>query len=136
MKQLQNKEIIKEMYDVILNRKEKDKANKYIDNEYLPKFNDVNKTLFESFPDILFEIEKIYSDNDNIVTFYNWAGTHTSDYRNIAATGKNIKVKGVSVYVLEDGKVINSKAMPDKLMFFQQLGLIPEDLLEKMMKSQ
>ncbi|MDO6761689.1 ester cyclase [Tamlana sp. 2_MG-2023] len=131
MKQLQNKEIIKEMYDVILNRKEKGKANKYIDNEYLSKFNDANKTLFESFPDILFEIENIYGDNDNIVTFYNWTGTHKRGYKNIASTGNNIKVKGVSVYLLKNGKVINSIAMPDKLMFFQQLGLIPKDLLEK-----
>jgi len=131
MKQLQNKEIIKEMYDVILNRKEKEKANKYIDNEYLLKFNDANRTLFESFPDILFEIENVYGDNDNIVTFYNWTGTHKNDYKNIAPTGKNIKVTGVSVYLLKNGKVINSIAIPDKLIFFQQLGLIPKDLLEK-----
>jgi len=131
MTQSQNEEIVKEMYQEVLNRKNMEKSNVYISEEYLPKFNDANKILFKAFPDIKFSIKEIYSKENKVVTFYNWTGTHQNDYKNIPSTGKKINVEGVSIYVLQNGRIINNRAMPDKFMFFQQLGLIGEDLSGK-----
>lgn len=124
-----NKEIVQKMYEIVLNNKELDKSGLFVDKNYVEEFNNTNKLLFEAFPDIKFTLKDIFQDSDKVVTFYDWSGTHQRLYRNISPTHKKVTVEGISIYELKDGKITHNIAYPDKLSFFQQLGLISQDFL-------
>ncbi|WP_162623235.1 ester cyclase [Confluentibacter sediminis] len=127
MEALKNKEIVKEMYEIVLNQKQIDNVNLFLDDDYIEEFNNTNKLLFTAFPDITFTIKEIFGDGNKVVTIYDWSGTHQKKYNNITPTNKKITVEGISIYELKNGKIIDNKAHPNKLSFLQQLGLVPKD---------
>jgi len=51
--------------------------------------------------------------------------THKGDLMGIQATGKRIVVKGIEVFRIADGKIIEVWASMDNLGMLRQLGLIP-----------
>lgn len=122
------KDIIKEMYEVVLNRKQCDKAVLYVNEQYAEQFIKQNMKLFSAFPDIRFELKEIYEEEDTVITYYTWKGTHSGEYQGISPTEKLIEVEGVSFYYFKDSKIISSKAKPDKYSFFRQLGVIQEPI--------
>lgn len=129
MTTVSNKEIVSRMYQTILNQKQFDQSSQFIDNGYLEEFRNANKPLLNAFPDIQFTIKEIFEDENKVITLYDWSGTHQNEYQKISATHKKITVEGISIYELRNGKIINSKAKPDKLSFFLQLGIIPNDFI-------
>jgi len=126
-----NKESVSEMYKNILNEKKLERLPEFIDEKYLSDFRKLNQPLLDAFPDIHFTIREIFQDEEKVVTIYNWTGKHQKEYNKIPATHKNVKVDGISIYELKNGKIISSTAKPDKLSFFLQLGVIPEDFMNK-----
>lgn len=44
----------------------------------------------------------------------------------VKATDKAVKVSGIVISRLADGKIIEDWELLDQLSFFQQLGLVPE----------
>ncbi|MDQ1096647.1 MULTISPECIES: ester cyclase [Chryseobacterium] len=131
MATISNKEVVTKMYQTCLNQKQTETLEQYIDLSYLETFKDMNKPLLSAFPDIRFTIKEIFEDGNKVVTVYDWEGSHLGEYQKIPATHKKITVQGVSIYEFENGKIINSKAIPDKLSFFIQLGMIPKDFIYK-----
>lgn len=131
MATISNKEVVTEMYQTYLNQKHTGAPEQYIDLSYLETFKNMNQPLLSAFPDIRFTIKEIFEDGNKVVTVYDWEGSHLGEYQKIPATHKKITVQGVSIYEFENGKIINSKAIPDKLSFFTQLGMIPTDFISK-----
>ncbi|WP_295199607.1 ester cyclase [uncultured Chryseobacterium sp.] len=131
MATISNKEVVTEMYQTYLNQKHTGALEHYIDLSYLETFKNLNQPLLSAFPDIRFTIKEIFEDGTKVVTVYDWEGTHQGEYQKIPATHKKITVQGVSIYEFKNGKIINSKAIPDKLSFFTQLGMIPTDFISK-----
>jgi predicted ester cyclase len=129
METSKNKEIVRDMYETILNQKQLDKLNLFVDEDYEREFNSANKRLFTAFPDIKFTIKEIFQDNNKVVTLFSWSGTHKDEYFNIAATQRKVTVEGMGIYELKNGKITHNIANPDKLSFFQQLGIIPQDFI-------
>ncbi|WP_412466397.1 ester cyclase [Pedobacter sp. KLB.chiD] len=130
-----NKELIINMYEMILNQKKIEQIEEFVDKSYVKEFNNSNKLLFEAFPDIKFKIKEIFEDSGKLITIYDWTGTHRHDYQNIEATNKKVIIGGISIYELKNGKIIGNTAKPDKLEFFLQLGAISKDFLEKKLSN-
>ncbi|WP_461534204.1 ester cyclase [Sinomicrobium sp.] len=126
-----NKEVVSAMYQTFLNQKQLDSLDQFVDADYIDEFKAVNRALMLAFRDIHFSIKEIFEDGDKVVTVYEWSGTHQNDYQKIPATNKRVIVDGISIYELKNGKIINSIAKPNKLSFFIQLGIIPEDFLSR-----
>lgn len=131
MATISNKEVVTEMYQTYLNQKDTGALEQYIDLSYLETFKNLNQPLLSAFPDIRFTIKEIFEDGTKVVTVYDWEGSHLGKYQKIPVTHKKVTVQGVSIYEFENGKIINSKAIPDKLSFFTQLGMIPTDFISK-----
>lgn len=131
MKTASLKKTISDMYETVLNKKQSDQAGKFIDERYIVEFNNQNKPLFDAFPDIHFTLKDIFEEGNKVITVYEWKGIHLHQYKNIAATQKTVTIEGVSVYEFRDGKIVSSTASPDKLSFYQQLGVVPDLLVTK-----
>src|SRR5699024_10273363 len=131
-----NKEVVSKMYQSFLNQKQFELLDNFIDSDYLEFFLNANKPLLNAFPDINFMVKEILADGDKVMTIYEWSGTHQKEYHKIPPTNKKIKVEGISIYEIKNGKIINSIARPNKLSFFLQLGLLPFDFLVKKTKKE
>jgi len=131
MATISNKEVVTKMYQAYLNQKQTGALEQYIDLSYLETFKNMNQPLLSAFPDIRFTIKEIFEDGHKVVTVYDWEGSHLGEYQKIPATHKKVTVQGISIYEFKNGKIINSTAIPDKLSFFTQLGMIPTDFISK-----
>jgi steroid delta-isomerase-like uncharacterized protein len=76
-------------------------------------------------PDLQMEIEDVFATQDKVVIRYIGRGTQTGAYGEIPATGKPIVVRGITVFLIENGKVKTEWTEYDRLGMLRQIGVIP-----------
>jgi len=77
---------------------------------------------FAGFPDINWETHELIAKGDKVIVRLTQAGTHEGEYRGIPATGNKIKMGGISIFQMEDGKCLEIREEYNALGFMQQLG--------------
>jgi predicted ester cyclase len=61
-----------------------------------------------SFPDIRFTEAELIAEGDKVATMWTLEGTDTEGYRDQPPTGRRIKVSGIQIDRLANGKVVES----------------------------
>jgi len=86
------------------------------------------KMLYKGFPDFHATIEDIIAEGDKILVRVKSTMTHTGEYLGFAPTGKKITVRGVNIWRIVDGKLVEGwtdfNFYRDDLNLFKQLGII------------
>lgn len=77
-----------------------------------------------AFEDARFDIDEIFGSDDRVTVRWTVHGTHTGPFAGLAPTQKKITVRGISLYRLRDGKITETRNLPDLLALFTQLGTI------------
>jgi steroid delta-isomerase-like uncharacterized protein len=77
-----------------------------------------------AFPDLHIEIEELVSAGNKTVISFTLSGTHEGDLMGIAATGRQVKVSGMTLSHFENGKIVEEWELLDQLTLFQQLGIV------------
>jgi steroid delta-isomerase-like uncharacterized protein len=77
------------------------------------------------FPDIHFTIERQVDAGDTVVSYWRCTGTHRGELMGIAPTGRKIEIVGISMLLLEQGKIAEQRVTWDTLGMLQQLGVVP-----------
>jgi steroid delta-isomerase-like uncharacterized protein len=80
-----------------------------------------------AFPDLHFEVEDVIAEGDKVVTRWVLTGTHKGEFQGIPATGQSIRVTGMSLDRLADGKIAEGFDGWDNLGLRQQLGVLPKE---------
>jgi steroid delta-isomerase-like uncharacterized protein len=77
--------------------------------------------LLNAFPDLHIDVQDVLATGDKIAV--RWTGTmhHSGDGLGIAATGAEIKVNGIGLARIENGKLVEIWDSWDKLSMFQQI---------------
>jgi steroid delta-isomerase-like uncharacterized protein len=74
-----------------------------------------------AFPDLRLSIEDQMADGDKVVIRATFRGTHQREFRGMVPTGKEIEVKGVTVFRFSpEGKVVESWDSYDQLSLMRQ----------------
>ena len=82
--------------------------------------------LLNAFPDLHITIEgDLIAEGDYVAERWTLEGTHQGELLGIPATGKRVKVSGMSISRLADGKQVEHWSVMDQLGMMQQLGVIP-----------
>jgi predicted ester cyclase len=81
-----------------------------------------------AFPDLSTIIEQLIVSGDTIVVRVLWSGTHTGAYAGVAATGKRVSVRVISMWRFEEGRVVENWTLQDQFTLLQQVGYLPTDL--------
>ena len=131
-----NKTIVRTIFEQVLNKRKTELLKDLVDDEYTnPRggkghegFLLAIQPLFNAFPDIAWTIEDIVAEGNTVMVRVIWRGTHQGQFTKYPASGKSITNEGMSVYKLKNGKVVSATAFPDRLAFFQQIGVVPADL--------
>ena len=80
---------------------------------------------YSVFSDLKFIIDDIMADGNKVILRYTMQFTHNKAFKGIPATGKLISVKGVEIFTMAQGKVVEAWDYPDNLGAMTQLGVIP-----------
>jgi steroid delta-isomerase-like uncharacterized protein len=132
-----NKEIIQKFADEVLNGGNIEACGKYFWDDMVEQvplpgqgpglagLKDVLRGFKSAFPDIHWKIEEQISEGDKVVTRFEWTGTHRGTFLGVPATGKPVKVWGVVIDRIENGKIKDTRIIMDALGLMMQFGVFP-----------
>ena len=63
---------------------------------------------FAAFTDVSTSIDDLIGDDDKVVLRWTTSGTHTGPYGKVSPTGRVVTMRGVDVYRLDGGRVVEA----------------------------
>jgi len=91
----------------------------------LDGLKDVLRAMRAGFPDIIFSIQEQITEGDKVASRFEWTGTHKGEFLGVPATGRPVRVWGVVIDRLEDGRIRDTRIIMDTLGLMTQLGALP-----------
>lgn len=76
-------------------------------------FKDFYSEIRSALPDARYKMDDLIAEDEKVAVRWRLVGTHEGYYRGIAPTGKQLVLKGVAIYRLEDGKVMERWVVTD-----------------------
>ncbi len=76
---------------------------------------------FRSFPDVRVTIEDVMASDDRVLTRVVYNATHTGEYEGLAPTRRRIRVSGLELFLLLDGRIIQHWHEMDHLEILRQI---------------
>jgi steroid delta-isomerase-like uncharacterized protein len=86
---------------------------------------DVLRGFRAGFPDIHFAIEEQIVEGEKVLSRFEWTGTHRGEFLGVPATGRAVKVWGMVIDRLVDGRIKETRIIMDALGLMMQLGVFP-----------
>ena len=77
----------------------------------------------EAFPDWQSPCEESVAEGERVTEHWTGRGTHRGEYRGIAATGRQVVMRGATFYRIAAGKIVELRSQPDLLTLLEQLGV-------------
>ena len=90
----------------------------------LEGLKDILRYMRSGFPDIDFSVKEQISEGDKVASRFEWTGTHQGEFMGVPATGKPVRVWGIVIDRLEDGRIKDTRIIMDTLGLMMQLGAI------------
>jgi steroid delta-isomerase-like uncharacterized protein len=91
----------------------------------LEGLKDIIRAMRAGFPDIVFSIQEQIAEDDKVASRFEWTGTHSGEFLGIPATGRAVRVWGVVIDRLEDGRIKDTRIIMDTFGMMAQLGVLP-----------
>jgi steroid delta-isomerase-like uncharacterized protein len=89
-------------------------------------FKENVSTYREAYSDAQITVDEQIAEGDKVATRWTARGKHDGDLMGVAPTGKQVKVSGLTLSRLANGKVIEDYTNWDTFGMMQQLGIVPE----------
>lgn len=78
-----------------------------------------------AFPDLHVEIDDLVVADDKAAMSFALTGRHEGDLMGIAATGRQVRVDGMTLSRFEGGRIAGEWEILDQLTLLRQLGVVP-----------
>lgn len=130
-----NKETAINFVNTIWNNKELSSLDIYFADQFIRRVNNAEiaagkielsaniQVSFTGFPDLTLSIDNIVSYDDLVIMHWTIIGTNTGVFGESPATGKKIKINGVThIKFDKEGKIIYEDVFYNELLLLQQLG--------------
>jgi steroid delta-isomerase-like uncharacterized protein len=76
-------------------------------------FRDFYSAIRSAVPDARYEIDDLIAEGDKVVVRWRLLGTHKGEFRGIAPTGRAVALKGIAIYRVQDGKLMERWVVSD-----------------------
>lgn len=76
------------------------------------------------FPDLFFRANEVVAEDDMVMAYCTFGGTHEGKLMGIEPTGASVEVAFFGGYRFDDGKLVEVISLPDLFGAFLQLGVI------------
>lgn len=88
-------------------------------------FREAATRIRAAFPDWRSDIRLLVAEGEYVAEHFTASGTHRGDIMGIAATNRTVRVPGINIFRLRDGKITDRWGLLDMAGFFAQLGTVP-----------
>lgn len=78
-----------------------------------------------AFPDWHSDVELLVTDGSVVTEVFTARGTHRGELMGVAATGRTVELRGINVFRVERGLIVERWGRLDELGLRRQLGLTP-----------
>jgi steroid delta-isomerase-like uncharacterized protein len=132
-----SKEIIRRFIEEVLNKGNIEASGKFFHDDMVEQvplpgqgpgidgLKNVLRGFSSAFPDMRWAIEEQIAEGDKVVTRFEWTGTHRGIFLGVPATGRAVKVWGIVIDHLQNGKIKDTRIIMDTLGMMMQMGVIP-----------
>lgn len=79
--------------------------------------------LHGAFPDIKITVDDTIGADDKVVVRWSAVMTHTGDHLGIPATNRPVRITGITIAQIKDGKIVRGWDNWDQLALMQQLSI-------------
>lgn len=79
----------------------------------------------KGFPDLHITIDHLLAEGDKVAQHFTMHGTHNGEIFGIPPTGKQVSFRGINVFRIGGGKIVERWADVDAFGMMQQFGVIP-----------
>ena len=128
-----NAAIVRRFADEVITRGEIDRAGEFawedvVEQVPLPGqgpglegLKDILRAMRAGFPDLAFAIQEQISEGDKVASRFEWTGTHKGAFMGIPATGRAVRVWGIVIDRLVDGRIKETRIIMDTAGLMAQL---------------
>jgi steroid delta-isomerase-like uncharacterized protein len=133
-----NKQLVEAFIQELFTKGDLDAVNRYLDPKFVnhdapfpgapegPEGMRLAASTFrQALPDWHSDVEQLVAEGDIVVEVFTASGTHRGELIGVPGTGKTLTVRGINMFRIEDGRIVERWGRLDELGLLQQLGLIP-----------
>jgi predicted ester cyclase len=80
--------------------------------------------LLSGFPDLHVNIGHILAENNFVLVFLNFTGTHRGEFEGMPPTNKQVKIRSADLYRIENSEIVEHWDVVDSLDLLKQTGAI------------
>lgn len=134
----QNKSVVRHFVEEVINGYHMELAQELLDPEFvlhfpgraervsareMPQFASEMQT---AFPDWHVTIDDMIAEGDKVVILTSVTGTQRGTFQGMPATGKSFTLRGLALFTLRNGKLLEQRAIFDRSAMLEQLGMMQE----------
>ena len=127
----ENKVLIKSFIDDVFNQHDLTAIDKYLSpnltdgtGKTTESFKKYLTSLFSGFPDLHVKIEHNLAENNLVLVFLNFVGTHKGEFNGRSPTNKRVTNRSADLYRIENDKIVEHWDVVDQLDLLKQIGAI------------
>jgi steroid delta-isomerase-like uncharacterized protein len=88
----------------------------------LQAYRQFQPSVLAGFPDGHWVLEDMIAEGDRVAYRWTFCGTHLGEFMGIPATGRQIRMSGMNISRIADGRIAEDWEIYDALGMMQQLG--------------
>jgi len=85
-------------------------------------FREYYSAIRSAVPDARYEVDDLIAEDDKVVVRWRLLGTHKGYFQGIAPTGRPIVLKGIAIYRVQDGKLMERWVVSDLYGALEHIG--------------
>ena len=132
-----NSAIVRRFVDEVINQGKMGSAEEFVWEDVVEQvplpgqgpglegLKDVLRGMRSAFPDIDFSIEEQVCEGDKVASRFEWTGAHRGEFMGVPPTGRRVRVWGVVIDRLVDGRIKDTRILMDTIGLMMQLGALP-----------
>lgn len=132
----QNKSIVSEFIEALFSKGDLEAVDRYLAADFVnhdPPFGvsadreglrTAGAMMRSAFPDWHSDQHLVVGDGDIVVEHFTASGTHSGEVMGVAPTGERVALRGINIFRLEDGRIVERWGRLDDLGFLSQLGVV------------
>jgi steroid delta-isomerase-like uncharacterized protein len=133
---IQNKQLVRESIERVWGHQRVDEVERFLAPDFIDHaappgtapgpggFADGVRRILAAFPDACNHIDEMVAEGDRVVVRWTMTGTHSGDALGFPATGRAIRLEGVTISRIVEGRIAEHWSFRDDLGMLRQLGLL------------
>jgi predicted ester cyclase len=85
-------------------------------------FRDYYSAIRSAVPDARYEVDDLIAEGDKVVVRWRLLGTHKGNFRGIAPSGRSITLKGIAIYRVQHGQLMERWVVSDLHGLLEEIG--------------